>query len=237
MIRLFRTIRQKLLSEKSYGIYILYASGEIILVVVGILLALQIDTWSENKKTQNELTEIFDEIYEDLVLDSSSISNTLLERQLDLEAQTRVIMAIRDDLPFSDQIQSDLGRIMIRRPIALVSSGFNLLKESSLTSMEDRVLRMALIEYYEKVVLEMEEEYMDDKFEFETVLLPYVRLHFKVWEYGQYGIPVDWESLKADHYFISTLRINLNNISSTILNMQDGLKTATNIIEMLDNRK
>jgi len=78
MIRLFRTIRQKLLSEKSYGIYILYASGEIILVVVGILLALQIDTWSENKKTQNELTEIFDEIYEDLVLDSSSISNTLL---------------------------------------------------------------------------------------------------------------------------------------------------------------
>jgi hypothetical protein len=237
MIRLFRTIRQKLLSEKSYGIYILYASGEIILVVVGILLALQIDTWSENKKTQNELTEIFDEIYEDLVLDSSSISNTLLERQLDLEAQTRVIMAIRDDLPFSDQIKSDLGRIMIRRPIALVSSGFNLLKESSLTSMEDRVLRMALIEYYEKVVLEMEEEYMDDKFEFETVLLPYVRLHFKVWEYGQYGIPVDWESLKADHYFISTLRINLNNISSTILNMQDGLKTATNIIEMLDNRK
>ena len=237
MIRLFRTIRQKLLSEKSYGIYILYASGEIILVVVGILLALQIDTWSENKKTQNELTEIFDEIYEDLVLDSSSISNTLLERQLDSEAQTRVINAIRDDLPFSDQIQSDLGRIMIRRPIPLVSSGFNLLKESSLTSMENRVLRMALIEYYEKDVLEMEEEYQDDKFEFETVLLPYVRLHFKEWEYGQHGIPVDWESLKADHYFISTLRINLNNISSTILIMQDGLKTATNIIEMLDNRK
>jgi hypothetical protein len=237
MIRLFRTIRQKLLSENSYGIYLLYASGEVILVVVGILLALQIDTWSENKKTQNELTEILDEIYEDLVLDSSSISNTLLERQLDSEAQTRVINAIRDDLPFSNQIQSDLGRIMIRRPIALVSSGFNLLKESSLTSMEDRVLRSALIEYYEQVVEEMEEEYRDDKFEFETVLLPYVRLHFKEWEYGQYGIPVDWEALKADHYFISTLRINLNNISSTILIMQDGLKTATTIIEMLDNRK
>ena len=103
--------------------------------------------------------------------------------------------------------------------------------------MDDRVLRLALIEYYEQVVEEMEEEYRDDKFEFETVLLPYVRLHFKVWEFGQKGIPVDWESLKADHYFITTLRINLNNISSTILNMQDGLKTATNIIEMLDNRK
>jgi hypothetical protein len=49
MIRLFRKIRHRLLSEKSYSIYILYASGEILLVVIGILLALQIDNWNENR--------------------------------------------------------------------------------------------------------------------------------------------------------------------------------------------
>jgi len=42
MIRLFRKIRQQLLSENNYGMYILYASGEIILVMIGILLALQV---------------------------------------------------------------------------------------------------------------------------------------------------------------------------------------------------
>ena len=235
MIRLFRNIRQRLLSEKSYGIYILYASGEIILVVVGILFALQIDKWNENKNTQKELTEIFEEIREDLILDTTSISSTLMERQMDFEAQSRVIQAIQEDIPFTDQIQSDLGRVMIRRPIALVSSGFNLLKESKLTSIEDRFFRSTLIKYYEQVVVEMKEEYMDDKFEFETVLLPYVRLHFKEYEFGQHALPLDWESLKDDHYYISTLQINLNNIGSTINIMRYGLNSATKLIAIIDN--
>ena len=53
MIRLFRKIRHRLLSEKSYSIYILYASGEILLVVIGILLALQIDNWNEERVERN----------------------------------------------------------------------------------------------------------------------------------------------------------------------------------------
>ncbi|RLD93290.1 MAG: hypothetical protein DRJ29_09315 [Bacteroidetes bacterium] len=53
MIRLFRKIRHQLLSEDRYSVYLLYASGEIILVVVGILFALQIDNWSENRRIRN----------------------------------------------------------------------------------------------------------------------------------------------------------------------------------------
>lgn len=56
MIRLFRKIRQQLLSEKSYSIYLLYASGEMLLVIAGILLAFQIDSWGDQKKQQK--TEI-----------------------------------------------------------------------------------------------------------------------------------------------------------------------------------
>jgi hypothetical protein len=53
MIRLFRKIRHKLLSESSYGMYLLYASGEIILVVIGILFAFQIDNWNENRNLRS----------------------------------------------------------------------------------------------------------------------------------------------------------------------------------------
>lgn len=56
MIRLFRKIRHRLLSEKSYSIYILYATGEMLLVIAGILLAFQIDNWGDQKKQQK--TEI-----------------------------------------------------------------------------------------------------------------------------------------------------------------------------------
>lgn len=51
MIKFYRKIRQKLLSEGKTGSYLKYAIGEIILVVIGILIALQINTWNENNNT------------------------------------------------------------------------------------------------------------------------------------------------------------------------------------------
>ncbi|WP_282124309.1 DUF6090 family protein [Algibacter mikhailovii] len=46
----FRTIRQKLLSENKFSKYLLYAIGEIILVVIGILIALQVNHWNVERK-------------------------------------------------------------------------------------------------------------------------------------------------------------------------------------------
>jgi hypothetical protein len=77
MIRLFRKIRHKLLSENNYGLYILYASGEIILVVVGILLALQIDTWSDNRKQEDQNLSYENLLVVDLVQDTLMISRQL----------------------------------------------------------------------------------------------------------------------------------------------------------------
>ncbi|MEZ2414815.1 DUF6090 family protein [Muriicola sp. E247] len=50
MIKFFRKIRQRLLAENKVSRYLLYAIGEIILVVIGILIALQINNWNEGKK-------------------------------------------------------------------------------------------------------------------------------------------------------------------------------------------
>ncbi|RAI94850.1 DUF6090 family protein [Algoriphagus yeomjeoni] len=53
MISLFRKIRQKLLQQNQVTRYLIYALGEIILVVIGILIALQVNNWNENRKNQN----------------------------------------------------------------------------------------------------------------------------------------------------------------------------------------
>ncbi len=50
MLRFFRQIRHKLLVENRVSRYLLYAIGEIFLVVIGILIALQIDNWNEKRK-------------------------------------------------------------------------------------------------------------------------------------------------------------------------------------------
>ena len=54
MFRFFRTIRLRLLGENKISKYLLYALGEIILVVIGILIALRINNWNENRKLYQE---------------------------------------------------------------------------------------------------------------------------------------------------------------------------------------
>jgi len=66
MIRLFKKVRQKLLSENSYSLYILYASGEVLLVIIGIIIALQIDNWNENRKESNLELQLYSDLLEDL---------------------------------------------------------------------------------------------------------------------------------------------------------------------------
>ncbi|WP_104733867.1 DUF6090 family protein [Hanstruepera ponticola] len=54
MIKFFRKIRHKLLSRNKFSKYLIYAVGEIILVVIGILIALQINNWNEANKQQRK---------------------------------------------------------------------------------------------------------------------------------------------------------------------------------------
>jgi hypothetical protein len=74
MLKFFRQIRQHLFMESRIGKYFLYALGEILLVVLGILIALQINDWNDGRK--NKLAEeiFFVKILEDLEKDESKLA-------------------------------------------------------------------------------------------------------------------------------------------------------------------
>ncbi len=92
MIKFFRKIRQQLLTENKFSKYLLYAIGEIVLVVIGILIALQINTWNENRKRNIEELEYLKRLnvdiavsikktqfYTDFMLTAASRSSSILE--------------------------------------------------------------------------------------------------------------------------------------------------------------
>ncbi|MGB5417519.1 DUF6090 family protein [Algibacter sp.] len=81
MIKFFRHIRQQLLSENKTGKYFKYAIGEIVLVVIGILIALQINNWNENRIKNKEVKTFLNNLIQDLngdqeILNSMNNSQT-----------------------------------------------------------------------------------------------------------------------------------------------------------------
>ena len=78
MIKFFRNIRQNLLRENRFTRYLIYAIGEIILVVIGILIALQINNWNENRKEARFEKEIVVYSTTQIIL-TSAVSPTINE--------------------------------------------------------------------------------------------------------------------------------------------------------------
>ncbi|WP_104734577.1 DUF6090 family protein [Hanstruepera ponticola] len=88
MIKFFRHIRQQLLSEGKTGKYFKYAIGEIVLVVIGILIALQINTVkNKNDKRAEEITHL-ENILSDLKQDKSELIKIIDRRQSKTESAT-----------------------------------------------------------------------------------------------------------------------------------------------------
>ena len=74
MIKFFRKIRQELLSEGKTGKYLKYAFGEIVLVVIGILIALGINNWNIKNVQQKEVRTYLTSIKSNLIQDTLSLS-------------------------------------------------------------------------------------------------------------------------------------------------------------------
>ncbi|MCZ4410339.1 DUF6090 family protein [Cryomorphaceae bacterium 1068] len=77
MIKFFRHIRQRMIKESRFSKYMLYAIGEIVLVVIGILIALQINNWNEQKKELKTVTVLANSLKEDLNKDVEFLQGAL----------------------------------------------------------------------------------------------------------------------------------------------------------------
>ena len=73
MIKLFKNIRKKLAAENKVPAYLRYAIGEIILVVIGILIALQINNWNEQRKAKIIEAIFFEDVLQDLKKDQDRL--------------------------------------------------------------------------------------------------------------------------------------------------------------------
>ncbi len=97
MINFFRKVRQKLLKENKISSYLLYAIGEIVLVVIGILIALQINNWNEHNKTRKKEKVYLSNIKLDQYKNLESLSEFIEIRKEDAKSAEIVLSYFKND--------------------------------------------------------------------------------------------------------------------------------------------
>ena len=79
MIPIYRKLRKKMADDNKPIKYARYAIGEILLVVIGILIALQINNWNEGRKQQNEINGALTQILNDLKQDKEILDHIIVK--------------------------------------------------------------------------------------------------------------------------------------------------------------
>jgi len=113
MFKIFRHIRKTLISENQMGKYFKYAIGEILLVVIGILIALQINNWNQNRRDQIKAIDYHERLIQDLD-DVISRATEMNERaQTVLEAVTNSVKALEKGANMTPTEKEDLDYAII----------------------------------------------------------------------------------------------------------------------------
>lgn len=148
MIKFFRKIRYNLMETGNTSKYLKYAIGEIILVVIGILIALSINNWNEKRKTNSQLQGYLSSISKNIQSDTLEINiiKALRERH-NLAAKDYVKYTYMDSMPI--QLVPRIAPILGELYLNVNQSGFDALKNSGyIANLQGTDLEDAIYDYY-----------------------------------------------------------------------------------------
>ncbi len=204
MIKFFRKVRRKLLDEGNLKKYILYAFGEVLLVMIGILLALQVNNWNGNKKDRKTETKLLIEL-------KVNLKSNLTKLQSDLKKETRSIKSIEfvvDHITkrkeYHDSLDMYFKKALFSPDIVLSTSGYEAIKSRGFEIVNNDTLRKSIIELYDVVYDDLLSETVRLENQFwPTAVLPAIHKHFMFLESG--AKPVDYNSLLDDKKYINMM--------------------------------
>jgi hypothetical protein len=172
MIKFFRKIRQKMLTENKFSKYLLYAVGEIILVVIGILIALQINDWNQQRKDRNTEQIILKRLQNEYKLNKNQLEDKVAIRN-------RMISNCKDLLVlYNNPTSANRDSIYVKISKLLTPATFDpiqndIVKSGTLEILQSEYLKQLLIKWSTDVMQLQETEQMFFRYHEQNVV-PYL---------------------------------------------------------------
>ncbi|WP_369999593.1 DUF6090 family protein [Winogradskyella sp.] len=240
MIKFFRKIRQKLIVENRFNKYLLYAFGEIILVVIGILIALQVNNWNQRRLEKDEMHSYYNKLNEE-VEEQILVLQKLIESESSLvkkQKRTLQILASKnqDSIP---ELLENIGSLATAWTNNLSYETFDeFLQQGLLIKVEKKELKQSLLQLRDGLIfLERGDAYVDNQYN--TLIEPFFAKHIN---YSKAALPIYREDFviggpQTDFNFLFE-SMELWNVATLKLETTQGnLRTLKTLLTLLEKLK
>lgn len=148
MIKFFRHIRQSIINQNRTKKYLLYAIGEIILVVIGILIALQINNWNENKKSKKDERYVLTEVLKNLEEDTVLVDEIITQRMKAKTAVNALQKSLNSETKDFDSLQYYMVNLLTFERYFPINNAYEILKSKGL-QLSNNELTTKISRYYD----------------------------------------------------------------------------------------
>ena len=190
--------------------YLLYAIGEIVLVVIGILIALSINNWNENRKLRNQEFKILAEVKSNLEATLKNFKDDTLYNFNTIQQFYKIKRYIIEDLPYNKELDSAFGKLPHWASPYPILTAYKTLQTKGLDIISNEKLRSDIVDLYEFEYDILRSDY--DKSEWvlmQTVVIPFLSKHVRKLNENSksYAKPNDFESLKENDEFLNIIEM------------------------------
>lgn len=215
MISIFRKLRKSIIESGSLSRYVLYAVGEIALVVIGILIALQLNNWKEQKEERILEISTLHEIVESLKTDINYAEIDSIERMTDAQKIRELLAHLEAKKP-NEELLEELFYYPFKTKILLFnSSAFRLLESRGIDIISNSELRKKIVNHFtydNEITLEFMKSVYSQTDEFrnyyQTKTSQKIDENFIGYTGRSYtkAYALDYENLLSDSQFLNKLR-------------------------------
>ena len=238
MIKFFRKIRQNLIMENKTGKYFKYAIGEIILVVIGILIALQINNWNENRKLQLKSYDYLQRLKVDLDNVSKDVNSSLKSTERKSK-QALIALEALESKELSPSKQKDFERhlkeyFQFQITIQNTTAYNEMLSSGDLGLIKNKWLRteFANMSDYRDFIIEVNQSNHDGYKNNMELIRKYIRYNIQNQDTDSSRVKVnyDFDAMANDELFI-------NQISNQVFTWHDILRIYKSYERRVNNVK
>jgi len=236
MLKIFRRIRQQLISENKFNKYILYAIGEIFLVLIGILLALAISDWNDARIDKQAEIRTLIELKKGILIDFDTITVKQAEVNKSIADLHFLQSLIKNkDYQYSKELDTLFGVVYGIRMLSPNSAFYEDLKATGLKLIKDESIRLQIVQLFENNykalnwINELEMSIND-------VNRTYYLNNFYDLTFSKYATPNNFKLVWTDSYYHNIIDYRLITLEKNhVIQYDKTLKAIKTLVTTIDN--